>query len=144
MLSDADEGRESMLIPADDPHPAGGRDLVRAGFIPLVDCAPLVVAARMGFAAAEGIEIALVRQTSWASLRDRLAVGQFDAAQMLAPMPIAANLGIGGLGTPMVVPMAMSRGATRSPSRGPSGRTWSQRARRRAPIPRCSAPPSRH
>ncbi|WP_181699470.1 CmpA/NrtA family ABC transporter substrate-binding protein [Chthonobacter albigriseus] len=90
----------------------GRRDLpvITAGFIPLVDCAALVVAAMKGFAEAEGVRVNLVRQTSWASIRDRLAVGQLDAAQMLAPMPIASTLGIGGLRTPMVVPMALGLG----------------------------------
>ncbi|BBE72464.1 CmpA/NrtA family ABC transporter substrate-binding protein [Oharaeibacter diazotrophicus] len=89
---------------------ADGGATIRAGFIPLTDCAPLAVAARLGFAAAEGVRIDLVRQTSWASLRDRLAIGLFDVAQMLAPMPIAANLGVGGIPEPMIVPMALSRG----------------------------------
>jgi len=80
------------------------------GFVPLLDCAPLVVAAEKGFAAAEGLELELVRETSWANIRDRLIVGHFDAAHMLGPMPIASTLGIGHLKVPMIAPMALNLG----------------------------------
>jgi NitT/TauT family transport system ATP-binding protein len=80
------------------------------GFLPLLDCAALVVAAEKGFAAAEGLELALVRETSWANIRDRLVVGQFDAAHMLGPMPIASTVGIGHLRKPLIAPMALGLG----------------------------------
>ncbi|WP_246329575.1 CmpA/NrtA family ABC transporter substrate-binding protein [Chthonobacter rhizosphaerae] len=94
------------------PDEASRRDagVIRAGFIPLVDSAALVAAARLGFAEAEGVRVDLVRQTSWASIRDRLAVGHMDVAHMLAPMPIAASLGLGTPAVPMVVPMALGLG----------------------------------
>lgn len=85
---------------------------VTIGFIPLVDCAPIVVAARKGFAAAEGLDLVLVRETSWASIRDRMVVGHFDAAHMLAPMALAANLGLQPLSVPLVVPMALGLGGS--------------------------------
>ena len=66
---------------------------LRAGFVPLVDAAPLIAAAECGFAAGEGIELTLVRQTSWASLRDHLNLRYIDCAQALAPLPVAAALG---------------------------------------------------
>lgn len=84
---------------------------IRAGFIPLIDCAPLVVALERGFAGAEGVNLSLSRETSWATVRDKLAVSQFEAAHILAPMPVAANLGLGPLQTPMMVPMALGSGA---------------------------------
>jgi len=65
---------------------------VRAGFIPLIDAAALIVAADCGFAAEEGLKLELTREVSWANIRDRLALGQFDAAHMLAPLAIAATL----------------------------------------------------
>ncbi|MGH1425769.1 MAG: CmpA/NrtA family ABC transporter substrate-binding protein [Pseudooceanicola sp.] len=68
------------------------------GFIPLVDAAPLIAAEEMGFAAEEGIALELRRAPSWSSLRDMLSFGQVDAAHMLAPVPIAAALGLGGAG----------------------------------------------
>ena len=81
-----------------------------AGFMPLLDSAILVVAKEMGFAQAEGIELILVRETSWASIRDRMAVGHFQVAHQLAPMPIAANLGLAPLAAKTVVPIALGLG----------------------------------
>jgi len=81
-----------------------------AGFIPLLDCAPLVVAAEKGFAAEEGIELVLARETSWANIRDRLVVGRLDAAHMLGPMAVAATLGIGHLQVPVVAPYSFGLG----------------------------------
>ena len=60
-------------------------DKVTAGFIPLVDAAALLVAADFGFAEAEGLEIELVREVSWANVREKLSAGIFDVAHLLAP-----------------------------------------------------------
>jgi len=51
---------------------------ITAGFLPLLDSLLMVVAREKGFAAAQGIDLALVRETSWANIRDRVAVGHFD------------------------------------------------------------------
>lgn len=63
-------------------------------FVPLVDAAPLIVADALGFAEEEGLNFILHTAPGWAALRDMLALGQVDAAQMLAPMPVAAALGL--------------------------------------------------
>ncbi|TQM92932.1 CmpA/NrtA family ABC transporter substrate-binding protein [Roseinatronobacter monicus] len=68
----------------------------RIGFVPLLDMAPIAIAHEMGFAAAEGLALELHRAPSWSSLRDMLLWGQVDAAQMLAPVPVAMALGLGG------------------------------------------------
>lgn len=70
---------------------------IECGFIPLVDSAPLVIAKELGFAAAEGLDLVLSREASWSSVRDKLAFGRLDAAHMLAPVPIAMSMGIGGM-----------------------------------------------
>src|SRR5215468_8260989 len=80
------------------------------GFIPLLDCVSLVVAAERGFAAQEGLDLRLVRETSWANIRDRVVVGHFDAAHMLGPMAIASTLGIGHLKVPMAAPLSLGLG----------------------------------
>lgn len=82
-----------------------------AGFIPLLDCATLVAAAECGFAEHEGVELRLVRETSWANIRDRLIVGQLQAAHMLGPMVVAATLGAGQqLRVPIVAATALGHG----------------------------------
>lgn len=63
-------------------------------FLPLTDSAPIVVAAELGFAEAEGLALNLVRDTSWATVRDRLVYGQVQAAHMLAPLAVAVTLGL--------------------------------------------------
>ena len=83
---------------------------VIVGFIPLLDCAPLVAAVEKGFAADEGLDLTLVRETSWANIRDRVVVGHFDAAHMLGPMAIASTLGIGHLQVPIVAPISLGLG----------------------------------
>lgn len=69
---------------------------LRLGFVPLVDAAPLIVAEAMGFAEEEGLALELIPAPSWSSLRDSLAQGGVTAAHMLAPVPIALALGLGG------------------------------------------------
>jgi NitT/TauT family transport system ATP-binding protein len=86
------------------------RPKITIGFIPLLDCAVIAAAAENGFATVEGIEIALVRETSWANIRDRLIVGHFDAAHLLGPMAVASSLGVGHLQVPMVAPFALGSG----------------------------------
>ncbi|MGE0115818.1 MAG: CmpA/NrtA family ABC transporter substrate-binding protein [Steroidobacteraceae bacterium] len=80
------------------------------GFVPLLDCATLVAAVEKGFTAAEGLEVTLVRETSWANIRDRIVVGHFDAAQMLGPMTVASSLGIGHLTCSMIAPFSLGLG----------------------------------
>ncbi len=78
------------------------------GYVPLVDAAPLVVAVEGGFTAREGLAVDLVCAPSWATLRDKLALGHLDGAHMLAPLAIASALGISGPQTRLAVPMALN------------------------------------
>ncbi|MCK8778823.1 ABC transporter substrate-binding protein [Rhizobium sp. NTR19] len=84
--------------------------LLRAGFIPLVDASVLIAAAEFGFAAREGLTLDLVKDVSWANVRDRLAFRQFDIAHMLSPMPVAAQLGLGSNPSPTITPFSLGRG----------------------------------
>ena len=95
--------------PERQPSKAGG-NTVRAAFIPLLDCAVLVVAAEKGFAQNHDIDLKLTRENSWANIRDRVSIGHFEVAHMLAPLPIASTMGIGHLAVPMVTPMALGQG----------------------------------
>lgn len=69
---------------------------IHAGFIPLTDCAPLVVAKELGLDRANGLNLSLHREVSWANIRDKAEAGYLDCAIALAPMPLAATLGLGG------------------------------------------------
>ena len=83
---------------------------ITAGFVPLLDSALLIVAKEKGFAKAQSVDLTLVRERSWASIRDRLAVRHFDVAHILGPMPIACNLGLSAPAPKMIVPMALGLG----------------------------------
>jgi two-component system, oxyanion-binding sensor len=77
---------------------------IHIGFIPLVDAAALIVAVDKGFAAAEGLDVILVREVSWSNVRDKLNIGLFDAAHLLAPVAIASSLGLGHVKVPIAAP----------------------------------------
>lgn len=77
---------------------------LRIGFIPLVDAAALIVAVDKGFAAAEGLDVTLVREVSWSNVRDKLNIGLFDAAHLLAPVAIASSLALGHVKVPIAAP----------------------------------------
>lgn len=83
---------------------------LRAGFIPLVDASVLIAAAEFGFAEKEGLKLDLVKDVSWANVRDRLAFRQFDIAHMLSPMPVASMLGLGSNPSPTITPFSLGRG----------------------------------
>jgi len=83
---------------------------VVAAFVPLVDCAVLVAAREQGFAAEQGVELVLVKEPSWASLRDHLSLGHVDCAHALAPLPVALTLGVGQLQVDCVAPFVLGRG----------------------------------
>ncbi|WP_278921967.1 CmpA/NrtA family ABC transporter substrate-binding protein [Pseudophaeobacter profundi] len=85
---------------------------IHCGYLPLVDCAPLIIAKELTFAAEEGLDLQLMKQPSWSALRDRLAFGQIDFAHMLSPMPIAMSLGLGGVTTQVDALMVLSVNGT--------------------------------
>ena len=88
------------------------RTVLNCGYVPLVDSAPLIIAKELGFADGEGISLKLLRQPSWAALRDLLALGHLDVAHMLAPMPMAMTLGLSGAAVAIDAPMVLSVNGT--------------------------------
>jgi ABC-type nitrate/sulfonate/bicarbonate transport system substrate-binding protein len=105
-VKQADEAWD-VAAPAGEACAGAPARTVRVGFIPLVDCAVLVAAAEKGFDRLEGLELQLVRETSWANIRDRVNLGHFDCAHMLAGMPIASSLGVGHIRVPTVAPFLL-------------------------------------
>ena len=81
-----------------------------AAFVPLVDCAVLVAAREQGFAAEAGLDLVLVKEPSWASLRDHLCLGHVDCAHALAPLPVALTLGVGHVQVDCIAPFVLGRG----------------------------------
>ena len=94
-------------MPSDtlDPDLAGPRRAqrrhaartLRLGCVQLTDAAPLLVAEELGLFDAVGLRVSLSIESAWAALRDKLAFGALDAAQLLGPMPIALAAGLDGV-----------------------------------------------
>ena len=81
---------------------------VKIGFIPLTDCAPIVVAAQMGFDKKYGIKITPTKEASWAGVRDKVVNGELHAAHILYGMMYGVQLGIGGQQKDMAVLMSLN------------------------------------
>jgi nitrate/nitrite transport system substrate-binding protein len=81
---------------------------LRLGYIPLNDAAPLIAAKEKGLFAAEGLQVSLAREVSWANIRDKVAVGLLDGAHMLGPLPIACSQGLSGPPVPMIAPLSLN------------------------------------
>lgn len=81
------------------------------GFVPLTDCAPLVVAKEMGFFAKHGLEeVTLSREPSWNAIAEGVGTKRLDAAQMVAGMPLALTLGMAGKAPlPVVTALVLAR-----------------------------------
>ena len=88
-------------------HPAGG-------------CGGADRRGRQGLCAAEeGLDVELVREVSWSNVRDKLNIGLFDAAHLIAPVAIASSLGLGHVKVPIVAPFGL--GAQRQRHHGDAG-----------------------
>ncbi|MDB5933787.1 MAG: Nitrate transporter, partial [Massilia sp.] len=90
---------------------AGGpeQDIVRVGFMPLTDCAALVMASVLGFDQRYGIKIDLRREMSWSSVRDKLCDGALDASHALYGLVTGVHLGLGARQRDMAVLMGLSQ-----------------------------------
>ena len=82
---------------------------LKVGFIPLTDCASLVVAATQGFAGKYGLHITPSKEASWAGVRDKLNTGELDAAHVLYGMMYGAQLGLAGPQKDMAVLMGLNQ-----------------------------------
>ncbi|HEV2393666.1 MAG TPA: CmpA/NrtA family ABC transporter substrate-binding protein [Verrucomicrobiae bacterium] len=70
---------------------------LRVGFVPLTDCAPLVMAQALGLFHKYGLQVRLRRELGWATIRDKIIQGELEAAHALAAMPLAVTLGLGSI-----------------------------------------------
>lgn len=101
MISIATVATMMALKPAAEP--------IRLGFIPLTDCAPLVVAKEMGFFQKHGVNVVLTKEASWANIRDKVLNGELDGAHCLFSMPFSVYTGIGGkAGSEMKIAMVLN------------------------------------
>jgi len=81
---------------------------VKIGFIPLTDCASVVIASVMEFDKKYGIKIVPSKEASWAAVRDKLVNGELDGAHVLYGLIYGVQMGIGGPKKDMAVLMNLN------------------------------------
>ncbi|MGQ0530363.1 MAG: CmpA/NrtA family ABC transporter substrate-binding protein [Panacagrimonas sp.] len=78
------------------------------GFIPLTDCASVVMAGELGLYKKYGLNVTISKEASWAAVRDKLLLGQLDAAHVLYGLMYGAHLGIGSQKKDMAILMSLN------------------------------------
>ncbi len=86
-----------------DTAPAPERKDLKVGFIGITCATPIILAAPMGIYAKHGLNVEVVRTAGWAVIRDKSLNGEYDAAHMLSPMPLAISMGAGSNPVPWSV-----------------------------------------
>jgi nitrate/nitrite transport system substrate-binding protein len=74
----------------------GSGELIKIGFIPLTDCASVVMAEKLGLYKKYGLNVEISKEASWANVRDKLLTGELSAAHCLFGMPFSVYTGVGG------------------------------------------------
>jgi nitrate/nitrite transport system substrate-binding protein len=95
--------RAARALAQDKPGPLEKRDL-KIGFIPITCATPIIMAEPMGFYKKQGLNVQVLKASSWAMIRDISINGETDATHMLSPMPLAISLGVGSQSVPYVMP----------------------------------------
>ena len=85
-----------MTVRDDSGSPGLQSRILQIGYMPLIDCAPLVAAVRLGLDRKYGLRLQLQRQASWAAIRDKLLSGELDAVHALMGLVYGVETGIGG------------------------------------------------
>ena len=81
---------------------------VKIGFIPLTDCASVVMASVMGFDKKHGVTIIPTKEASWAGVRDKLVNGELDFAHVLYGLVYGVHLGLARPKKDMAVLMTLN------------------------------------
>jgi nitrate/nitrite transport system substrate-binding protein len=93
----------AKTLAQDKPGPLEKKDL-KVGFIPITCATPIIMAEPMGFYKKQGLNVQVLKASSWAMIRDLSINGETDATHMLSPMPLAISLGVGSQSVPYVMP----------------------------------------
>lgn len=99
----------SQLIPfgaleamAQEPSGPLEKPDLKIGYLPITCASPILIAQQNGYFSDAGLKVELFKTPGWALVRDKTANRDFDAAQMLAPMPLAMSMGAGSNAVPTV------------------------------------------
>ncbi|MDH2054309.1 CmpA/NrtA family ABC transporter substrate-binding protein [Achromobacter marplatensis] len=82
---------------------------VKIGFIPLTDCASVVMASVLGIDKKYGVTITPSKEASWAAVRDKLMNGELDMAHVLYGLVYGVHMGVGGPKKDMAVLMNLNQ-----------------------------------
>ncbi len=82
---------------------------VKIGFIPLTDCASVVMASVLGIDKKHGVTIMPSKEASWAAVRDKLLNGELDMAHVLYGLIYGVQMGVGGARKDMAVLMSLNQ-----------------------------------
>ncbi|WP_395056752.1 CmpA/NrtA family ABC transporter substrate-binding protein [Polaromonas sp.] len=82
---------------------------VKIGFIPLTDCASVVMASVLGIDKKYGVTIIPTKEASWAGVRDKLVSGELDMAHSLYGLIYGVHLGTSGPKKDMAVLMTLNQ-----------------------------------
>src|SRR5499433_1563431 len=93
----------ARALAQDKSGPPEKKDL-KIGFIPITCATPIIMAEPMGFYKKQGLNVQVVKASSWAMIRDLSINGETDATHMLSPMPLAISMGVGSQSVPYVMP----------------------------------------
>jgi nitrate/nitrite transport system substrate-binding protein len=93
----------AQVLAQDKPGPLEKKDL-KVGFIPITCATPIIMAEPMGFYKKHGLNVQVLKASSWAMIRDLSINGETDATHMLSPMPLAISMGVGSQSVPYVMP----------------------------------------
>jgi nitrate/nitrite transport system substrate-binding protein len=77
---------------------------LKVGFIPITCATPIIMAKPLGFYEKQGLNVEVIKTAGWAVIRDKTINKEYDAAHMLAPMPLAISMGIGSTPVPYAMP----------------------------------------
>lgn len=82
--------------------------VIRIGFVPLCDCAPVVMALELGLFAARGLRVELSREVGWATIRDKIVLNELEAAHAPAAMVLSISQGIGSYKVPCATGLVLN------------------------------------
>ena len=82
---------------------------IKIGFIPLTDCASVVMAHELGLYKKYGVDVEVSKEASWATIRDKVLSGDLQGAHCLFGMPFSVYTGVGGqAGSEMHIAMVLN------------------------------------
>ncbi len=81
---------------------------ITIGYVPLTDCAPLIVAKELNLFARHGLDVRLSREAGWATVREKMLHGELDAAHAPASMVFEMSFGLGVPAVPSLTGLVMA------------------------------------